>query len=299
MGTSKTSSGPGKGVPLLPSWLTPEEIAPTLPLSPPTVPDDGTVEPMPDEVPGETPTPPLMPISPTPHPIPAVAEPRRFTSARRAIGRYTKTADIGSLRAALGNYVKSGYGGSGTASRRMQRGVSAASGVYDLLSRGADAGDASADAPSLDLRSLVGLSHSEIAERIADAVNPAAVSLDDAGVREAVAQAVSTVLSENENVDVTNMPPELVEECFVRTLSISAFNVVLGDIGASIQRAAHGDFALANNRMKEISDYVREAYRAQYENQKASGGTISRRTASALARTITAQVMSIFESYLE
>ncbi|MDP9563512.1 UNVERIFIED_ORG: hypothetical protein J2740_004724 [Rhizobium nepotum] len=199
----------------------------------------------------------------------------------------------------VGNYVRVGYGGSGTAARRMSKSSSAAGGVYNILSGGASAEADAADAPSLDVRTLAGLPHSEIAERIADAVNPGDVSLDDAGVREAVAEAVSSVLSENETADITNLPSELIEECYVRTLAVSAFNIIIADIGASLQRAAHGNAGLANDRLKEISDFMREAYRAQYTKFKERGGQVSRRTAKSIAQSVTSQVMDIFESYLE
>ncbi|MER9548342.1 hypothetical protein [Mesorhizobium sp. M0322] len=182
----------------------------------------------------------------------------------------------------------------------MNKSTSAAAEVYDILSRGTGTeGTAGGDAPVLDPASLQGLSHSEVAERIAEAVNPGDVSLDDAGVREAVAEAISSVLNENENADVTNLPAELVEESYIRTLSLSAFKILVADIGASVQRAAHGSATLANDRLKEISDFVREAYRAQYATLKGSGVNISRRAAAKIARDVTSQVMNIFESYLE
>ncbi|MCQ1779416.1 hypothetical protein NOJ05_19595 [Neorhizobium galegae] len=181
----------------------------------------------------------------------------------------------------------------------MNKSTSAAAGVFDLLSRGDAASVAEAGPPALDLRSLAGLSHSEVAERIAEAINPGDVSLDDAGIREAIAEAVSSVLNENQDADVTNLPPELAEECFVRTLAFSAFGIMVADIGASVQRAAHGNATLANDRLKEISDFVRETYHAQYAKAKAIGSKISRSTAAKIARDVTAQVMDIFESYLE
>ncbi|AVA23692.1 hypothetical protein [Rhizobium sp. NXC24] len=295
MGTSKTSNGPGKNVPLVPNWVNPDSPPPPPrePLSPPPL--DGTPSP-PKRPPEKKPDKPQE-EKPDQPPAPQLAPARRFTSARRAIGNFTKTGDTGNLRSALGNYVRSGYGGANTATQRMGRSTSAAGGVFDILSPD---GTAVAGEPrTLDLGALAGLSTDEIAERIADAVNPADVSLDDAGVREAVAEAVSSVLSEHESADITALPTELVEECYIRTLSISTFNILIADIGASLQRAAHGNAGLANDRLKEISDWVREEYSAQYTKFKSSGGQLTKRTATSIARDITAQVMDIFESYLE
>lgn len=295
MGTSKTSTGPGKNVPLVPNWVSPDSPPPPPREPPPPPPVEGTPSP-PKRPPEKKPDKPLE-EKPEQPPVPQHAPARRFTSARRAIGNFTKTGDTGSLRTALGNYVRSGYGGSDTAARRMGRSTSAAGGVFDILSR--DGTAATGEPPPLDVGTLAGLPTDEIAERIAEAVNPADVSLDDAGVREAVAEAVSSVLSEHETADVTALPTELIEECYVRTLSISTFNILIADIGASLQRAAHGNAGLANDRLKEISDWVREEYSAQYTKFKGAGGQITRQTATSIARDITAQVMDIFESYLE
>ncbi|KAA0695646.1 hypothetical protein DTW90_21965 [Neorhizobium sp. P12A] len=299
MGTSKTSSGPGKNVPLVPSWVgsdtPPIETLPSPPLTGP----DGDGGPLSSPAVPPDKKPEVAPEEQKPGPQQPMAPPRRFTAAKRAIGDFTKSGDERRLRKALGNYVRNGYGGSSTASQRMSKAASAASGVYDVLSRGQTTESDGAEAPILDLSSLAGLSHSEVAERIAEAVNPGDVSLDDAGAREAIAEAISSVLSENEDADVTNLPTELAEECYVRTLSISIFNVLVADIGASVWRAAHGNAPLANERLKEISDYVREAYRAQYVKLKARGTNINRGNSGRIGREITALVMDIFESYLE
>ncbi len=229
-----------------------------------------------------------------------MAPARRFSAARRAIGSYAKGGGDSSLRKALGNYVKNGYGGGGTASRRMQKGSAAASGVYNILSRDQGDGDGQrTDRLLLDVRSLAGLSHREVAERIAEAVNPGNVSLDDAAVREAIADAVSSVLDENQDADITNLSRELSEECYLRTLSNTAFNVIIADIGASLQRGAGNNAQLHNDRLKEVKDYVREAYRSQMTKLKSSGQTLTNATSTAIGRSVTALVMDVFESYLE
>ncbi|ETD86376.1 hypothetical protein [Rhodobacter capsulatus] len=182
----------------------------------------------------------------------------------------------------------------------MQKGPAAAGGVYNILSLGHDNGDGQrTDRPLLDVRSLAGLSHREVAERIAEAVNPGNVSLDDAAVRESIVDAVSSVLDENQDADITNLPAELSEECYLRTLSNTAFNVIIADIGASLQRGASNNAQLHNDRLKEVKDYVREAYRSQMAKLKSGGQTLTNATSTAIARSVTAMVMDIFESYLE
>lgn len=302
MGTSKTSSGPGNNVPLVPNWLEPDG-KPSLPPGPTPLPlpnqpsSPGAPSPPP---PDSQPLPQPSPQPTPPPPPPPLAPARRFTAARRAIGSYARNGGEGNLRKALGNYVRNGYGGGGTASRRMQKGTTAAGGVYDILSRGQRDGDGQqTDRPLLDVQSLAGLSHREVAERIAEAVNPGNVSLDDAAVREAIADAVSSVLDENQDADITNLPAELSEECYLRTLSNTAFNVIIADIGASLQRGAGNNAQLHNDRLKEVKDYVREAYRSQMAKLKSGGQTLTNATSTAIGRNVTAMVMDVFESYLE
>lgn len=299
MGTSKTSTGPGKNVPLVPDWVAPDAKPAPNPTPPLTGPADGGPPSPPKNPPDRKPAAPDdAPRKPEQKPI-ELAPPQRFKPAKLAIGRFAKTGEANSLRKALGSYVRKGYGGSGTATQRMRKSSTAAAGVYNILSSGSTGGAEGGEPAPLDVRTLSGLPHDEVAERIAEAVNPGDISLDDAGVREAVAEAVSSVLSENDGVDITALPPELVEECYIRTLSVSAFNILIADIGASVQRAAHGNAELANNRLKEISDFMRETYRAQYAKLTSRGLRVSRGASERIARELTSSVMDIFESYLE
>lgn len=193
----------------------------------------------------------------------------------------------------VGSYVRVGYGGSGTAARRMSQVLFGRWRRVQYPFRGASAEADAADAPSLDVRTLAGLPHSEIAERIADAVNPGDVSLDDAGVRKAVAEAVSSVLSENETADIANLPSELIEECYVRTLAVSAFNIIIADIGASLQRAAHGNLwsckrsSQGNQRFHAggLSSSVHKVQGTRWPGQSAYSKSI--------AQSVTSQVMDI------
>ena len=103
MGTSQSSKGPGSGVSMVPSWVDdPPAEAPTG--------DD----PAPEEDPA---APPAAP--PAPPPAAPVAPDRRWIGVSRSLGDYAKTGDTGAMRRGFGHYVRSGYGGAGTASRRM------------------------------------------------------------------------------------------------------------------------------------------------------------------------------------
>lgn len=94
MGTSQSSSGPGAGVPLVPPWA--DDV------DPPEPPDGDS--------------PPEGEDAPKPDPL---APRARFRDARRGLGRFVRSGDSRYLRRTLGHYVRTGYGGSATMSRRV------------------------------------------------------------------------------------------------------------------------------------------------------------------------------------
>jgi hypothetical protein len=140
MGTSRSSTGPGSGVPLVPDWL--------------------------DRPPG-APPPPAIP--------PDLASPNRFGPARRQFSRYVDDGDRDSLRSGLSSYVNQGYGSSQTASERMAQAASTAARSYSVLSS-VSGGGAAAAALGFDPASLVGLSIRDLIGKIVDAVRPSSTT---------------------------------------------------------------------------------------------------------------------------
>ncbi len=300
MGTSKTSAGPGGNVKLVPDFLTPASTPPpesdsSLAGSPESLGAAG----------GDTTASPPPVTPPTNN---AVSASNRFQVARRSINRFAKTGGTGDLMSALGSYVQRGYGGGGTAGHRMAKGAQVAAGVYGLLRATADHAD-STDAVAGDPQSyvviafdpttLAGLSHDEVAERIADAICPENVSLDDAGAREAVTDALSEILTENPDADILALPDFLIDECYVRTLAYSTANVILADIGASIQKGAADNAVVANQRYEEVRQFVLERYREQSSALREIGQSLDRHSAQAFGSRINTEVMSVFESYIQ
>ena len=127
MGTSQSSNGSPPGVPMVPPWV------PDLPLPGPVLgsADAGEGGP-PDGTPEQG-----APLTPAPgtearQPIP-IAPARRFLGANRNIGDYSRTGDGTTMRRGLGQYVKKGYGGSATATRRMGGTAQTAQALYTAL----------------------------------------------------------------------------------------------------------------------------------------------------------------------
>lgn len=99
MGTSKSSLGPGSGVPLVPSWAD----------SDPASNDNDQI-----------------------------AQKARFGPARTQLGRFASTGLADEMRSGFGHYVKKGLGGASTAVRRMGSTVKTASALYSVLSSAPD-----------------------------------------------------------------------------------------------------------------------------------------------------------------
>src|SRR5262245_65638122 len=119
MGTSRSSSGSPSGVPMVPSWV------PDLPASGEVGTEASSAESTAnaDQESSTTDSPPVE-----------IAPSVRFGSARQSLGRFAGSGDQRDARRALGHYVRTGFGGAGTATRRLGRTVHAAQGLHSALS---------------------------------------------------------------------------------------------------------------------------------------------------------------------
>src|SRR5205823_4882150 len=88
------------------------------------------------QAPGQTqPTsqqvPTAAPAMPSPSPI---APPGRFGGARRSLGNFARSGDSSDMRRGVKHYIRSGYGGVGTAVRRFGGTASTADALNGALS---------------------------------------------------------------------------------------------------------------------------------------------------------------------
>ena len=138
MGTSRASSGSPSKVPMVPPWV--PDIPPDEPTDvEPNDPGQPDTEGEPDAPPapnkdGEPPGPnPAANGSPAPVPIAPAA---RFSSARRTLGSFASSGGKGKMRRGVGQYVRTGLGGSGTAARRFGGTARTANALYHVLGGG-------------------------------------------------------------------------------------------------------------------------------------------------------------------
>src|SRR5688572_12912558 len=101
MGTSSSSTGPGKGVPMVPPWV-------------PSVPPPAQDETPPKDQPPENPATENPAAAPTTeNPPPQLAPAGRFMSSRLNLGKFASSGNADNLRRGVGHYFKTGYGGGG------------------------------------------------------------------------------------------------------------------------------------------------------------------------------------------
>lgn len=126
MGTSQSSKGPPSNVPMVPPWVPDIPLPATLPdaIPPESTPDTGVAQ---DQTPKNEPRQ-SIPIAPA----------RRFGNARRSLGEFARYGDRRSMRNGVRSYVKSGYGGSKTATRRFGGTTQTANALYSALAVGTD-----------------------------------------------------------------------------------------------------------------------------------------------------------------
>lgn len=287
MGTSKSSSGPGGSVPLVPPWL-------DLPAGPaPPVPPQGSNPPV--NPPNPTPVPGQPFHTPTPQHI---ALPKRFQSARRGLSDYARTGHQSHLKNGLGSYVGRGYRGSGNAASRMGQAATSAARAFATLS-GLANGSATPAQLGFDPASLAGSDMDDVIDAVVDSICRNDTTLDDGAGRLAANEAISEVIAQNPGLDPLAMPLEHIREVYLRTLAYHVFENILHDIGLGLQHASEGDAVRFNDRCVEIKSFVLESFREKLDAPQGGATILTPLNAFAFAREVTDLVMEAYEGWLE
>lgn len=279
MGTSQSSSGSPSGVPMVPPWV------PDLPLPP---------------SPAEGASPDTIPPAPSPaeprKPIP-MAPARRFLGANRNLGDYARSGDSASMRRGLGQYVKKGYGGSSTATRRMGGTAQTAQALYSALSGGQ--GNAATTARgALDPALTDGRSADEVMDAVVEAVRPVDGTQDAEASRTSIKDALSEVLNQFPDADLLNLQPEQRELAVERFVAGDVFRRIDLDIGRTIREKAP-NAATGLGRLKEVREYVRETVSASFRKLRETGQRLAAGRITQIVQTAIHETFQVFEGYVE
>lgn len=283
MGTSQSSKGPGSGVPMVPSWVDdPPPEAPDGDDPSPADGDDGE-----EEDNGQ----------PSPRPPSPIAPARRWLGVRRSLGNYGKTGDRSAMERGLGRYVRDGYGGTRTASRRMAGTASTAGALgnaLDVLSGTQPPEPGGAIDPAL----LGGRSIDEIMDAVVEAVRPVDGTQDAEASRAAIKDALAEMLTRFPDADLMGLTSEQREFAIERFAAHDVFRRFDLDVGQCIRdNAPNATTGLA--RLRQTRDYIKETVSAAFRALRDAGKTLTSGRISVVVREALQEAFDVFEGYAE
>ena len=282
MGTSQSSDGSPGGVPMIPPWV------PPLPPDEEPTPEDAA-EPPDAEAPSNAPPPdaPLVPMAPA----------RRFSGARRSLGGFMRTGNTAAMRRGLGNYVRSGYGGSGTATRRFGGTVSAAGALFRALGGVGTGAGQTTDNP-LDATLHAGRDADEVIDAVIEIVRPIDGTLDAEANRSAVRDALAELLKRFPDADLLNLTDEQRAFAIERFVAVDVFQRLNLDLGKALFEKAPS-VTTALSRLKQIKDYVKEAVASSFRRLRDAGRRLNARSIGSIVKSAIKDTFEVFEGFAE
>jgi hypothetical protein len=278
MGTSQSSKGAPGNVPLVPPWA-----------------DDDNNNKKPDQSNDKNSGDNDNALSP-PKDVP-IAPVGRFRAARTNINSFAKNGDTNKLRKGVGHYIKTGYGGSKTATKRLSRTINTAGVLFDFLTS-ISTGQTSSGEPfqDLDIQALKGKNENEITDAIIIAVRPIDGDLDSEASQNSIKDAFSELLEKEEETDLLNLTDDqrlFVVEKYIANDVFARFRL---DLGKNIIENASTN--VAASRLKEAKDYIRETVSAKFR-EKITKDTVTPSSIRNLIQDVLKEAFEIFESYAQ
>ena len=290
MGTSGSSKGPGGGVPMVPPWVPDQAPQNTQP--------DGEAPANGNDENGEKSGSPAQDASPQlgrPFPSP-IAPAGRFGSARLNFGNFARSGNRGDMQRGLRDYVRKGYGGSGTAGKRFGGTASTAEALHRTLSRTTGGGSSFAGSP-LEPALFAGRSAREVIDAIIEAVRPADGTQDAEASRSAIKDSLSELLTSFPDADLFNLTEDQRDLAVERFVAADVYRRTALDIGKTIQDKA-STAAAALSRLKEVRDYIKETVSAAFRKLRSAGQRLTRGTVSQVVRGAIRETLQVFEGYI-
>jgi len=222
MGTSSSSTGPGKGVPFDPPWL--DLIV---------VPQPSTGSPEPDHVgdlPHETNVPDSQEKQATTQLPCKLATTRRFADARRYLGDFARTSNRDSFRKAVGHYSRTGMGGATNLAKRMRLSTKTAAGMVAFFQ---DIRSGSESRHSQWISSLAARNPSaqEVMDVIIQQITSNGGSIDESSCYDSMVRAMTDLMCSRPDINLLNMSDGDIWTLVELFLSKEACNRLRLDIG--------------------------------------------------------------------
>lgn len=277
MGTSQSSNGAPPNVPMVPPWADGNNPPPN-PLNDNNSPSPNSPE---KDNPKNQETAPIG----------------RFKGARTNLNKFASDGGREYLQRGLGHYVKTGYGGSKTATARLSRTVVTAGALYGALSYGSSgtSRESSSSVPDINFEALRGASFEKITDTIIEAIRPIDGDLDSEASRNSMKNAFSDLLEKYKDADLLNLNEEQRLYVIERFISGDVFTRFDLDMGKNILKNASSP-ASALSRLKEAKDYIKETVASSFKKIFTTA-TISSKAIVTLIRETLEDAFHVFESY--
>jgi hypothetical protein len=270
---------------MVPPWV------PDIPLPaelPAVVPLEGT----PDAGVDQDQTPQIEPRQPIP-----IAPSGRFRNARISLGEFARNGDRDSMHRGVGRYVRGGYGGSTTATRRFGGTAKTANALYSALSGGA-VSPSEALGRQLDTVLMAGRSVDEIMDAVVEAVRPVDGTQDTEASRTSIKDALAEMLTMFPDVDLLNLEEQQRELVIERYVAADVFRRFDLDLGKTIRDKATSA-ATGLGRLKEVRDYIRETVAASFRKLRDTGKQMAAGRITQIVQSALNETFQVFEEYAE
>jgi hypothetical protein len=269
LGTSQSSNGPGAAVAMVPPWV--DALPPE-----PVEQGEGSQT---DDSP-ELSSLPLAPLG-------------RFRAARRNLGSFARTGDSAELRRGLGQYVRQGYGGSGTLTRRLS-GTATTAGRLGGVLQSALRPDGTA------LRDAILSSSPDanvVMDAIVEAVRPTDGTQDAEASRKAVRDALADLLERFPDADLLELNDSQREFVVERFAALDVYNRFCLDMQKAIMGKAP-DPSTGLSRLKQVRNFIAQSIAASFRTVREKGAPTTTMNIVNLTRRALTETFKVFEEYL-
>jgi hypothetical protein len=233
--------------------------------------------------------------------IPDVAIPRapegRFYATRVNLGKFASSGNADNLRRGVGNYVKGGYGGSGTAAKRFAGTAQTAGSLYDALSSGA-AAKRSPERDALEAAFRSGASVAILITALIETLLPVDGSQDTELGRTSLAEASSDLLVRFPDADILNLTDEQRNMFVARYVAMDVYGRFFLDVGKHIIENAPS-YTAGLSRLHEAKEYIRETVIAALGKMLAATQSLTKSRVITLVSTALRDAFDVFQGYTE
>jgi len=232
---------------------------------------------------------PTAPENPEP-----VAPPARFRDSRTALGNFARTGNNQALRRALGHYVRTGYGGSATMTRRLG-GTAAAAGRLNRVLVIAGSSDGAALRDDIIAR---GNDADAVLDAIIDATSPADGTQDREASRASIRSALSSLLDRYPEADLLALTDEQRGYVIERYTSFDVYARLCLDLQRAVLDKAP-DATTGLRRLRYIRQYVAEQVSAAFRSLEMRGVSPSSASVAQITRDALRETFDVFQEYTE